>query len=148
MSTRSTIIVKLLNGTYKKIYCHWDGYLSNNGRILFHHYNSQELAESLVNLGDLSSLAESANIPEGYTTANEKINGICQPYGESVTNSESLFNSLEDAIIGIDAGVWCEFLYYWNGEKWQYKNFGYGGNYYTTNFKDLQNAVELLKEGV
>jgi hypothetical protein len=39
----------------KSVYCHWDGYLENNGRILQEHYNSAK-ANNLVALGDLSSL--------------------------------------------------------------------------------------------
>jgi hypothetical protein len=39
----------------KSIYCHWDGYLGFNGRILQEHYDSAK-ANHLVALGDLSSL--------------------------------------------------------------------------------------------
>jgi hypothetical protein len=39
----------------KSIYCHWDGYLSHNGKILQEHYGSAK-ANNLVALGDLSSL--------------------------------------------------------------------------------------------
>lgn len=144
MSTRSSIIVKLSNDTYKRIYCHWDGYIAHNGKILFNYYNSQELAESLVKLGDLSSLGKSANIPEGYTVADEKIKGICQPYGESVTDSESLYNSLNEATLNL--APWIEYLYYWNGTKWEYKKFGYSGEYRNVAYRDLQEAVESIKE--
>lgn len=58
MGTRSDIIVRRTDGSWKRIYCHWDGYLEHNGKILFEHYNSQELAEALVAPGDLSSLGE------------------------------------------------------------------------------------------
>jgi hypothetical protein len=39
----------------KSVYCHWDGYLEHNGRILQEHYDSVK-ANHLVALGDLSSL--------------------------------------------------------------------------------------------
>jgi hypothetical protein len=39
----------------KSVYCHWDGYLEHNGRILQEYYNSSK-ANHLVALGDLSSL--------------------------------------------------------------------------------------------
>jgi hypothetical protein len=39
----------------KSVYCHWDGYLSHNGRVLQEHYDSSK-ANHLVALGDLSSL--------------------------------------------------------------------------------------------
>jgi hypothetical protein len=39
----------------KSVYCHWDGYLEHNGKILQEHYDSAK-ANHLVALGDLSSL--------------------------------------------------------------------------------------------
>jgi hypothetical protein len=39
----------------KSVYCHWDGYLDFNGRLLLEHYDSTK-ANYLVTLGDLSSL--------------------------------------------------------------------------------------------
>ena len=54
MGTRSRIGV-MHGDKCKSVYCHWDGYLSNNGKILQAHYDSAK-ANHLVSLGDLSSL--------------------------------------------------------------------------------------------
>ena len=54
MGTRSRIAV-MHGDTVKSVYCHWDGYLSNNGKILQEHYDSSK-ANNLVALGDLSIL--------------------------------------------------------------------------------------------
>ena len=54
MGTRSRIAV-MHGDKVKSVYCHWDGYLSNNGAILQEHYDSTK-ANNLVALGDLSSL--------------------------------------------------------------------------------------------
>ena len=54
MGTRSRIGV-MHGNKVKSIYCHWDGYLSHNGRILQDSYDSAR-ANQLVALGDLSSL--------------------------------------------------------------------------------------------
>ena len=54
MGTRSRIGV-MHGNKVKSIYCHWDGYLSFNGRILQDSYDSAK-ANQLVALGDLSSL--------------------------------------------------------------------------------------------
>jgi hypothetical protein len=54
MGTRSRIGV-MHGDKVKSIYCHWDGYLSFNGRILQDSYDSAK-ANNLVALGDLSSL--------------------------------------------------------------------------------------------
>jgi hypothetical protein len=54
MGTRSRIGV-MHGDKVKSVYCHWDGYLENNGAILQEHYDSTK-ANNLVALGDLSSL--------------------------------------------------------------------------------------------
>ena len=58
MGTRSRIGV-MHGDTVKSVYCHWDGYLEHNGRILQEHYGSDQSpkANHLVALGDISSLA-------------------------------------------------------------------------------------------
>lgn len=57
MSTRSRIgYVDPKTNMVHSIYCHWDGYLSNNGRILRDHYKDLKKVKRLVALGCLSSL--------------------------------------------------------------------------------------------
>ena len=56
MSTRSLIALKQTDGTVKSIYCHWDGYVSHNGRLLIEHYATPEAVEELLALGPLSAL--------------------------------------------------------------------------------------------
>ena len=58
MATRSTISVVLPDGKVQQSYCHWDGYLEWNGVKLHQFYNSQELAEKLVSMGDISTLQD------------------------------------------------------------------------------------------
>ena len=50
MGTRSRIAIEK-DGKVKSMYCHWDGYLEYNGKMLFDYYNSEEKAEALVNNG-------------------------------------------------------------------------------------------------
>ena len=54
MGTRSRIGV-MHGDKVKSVYCHWDGYLSHNGRLLQDHYDSAK-ANNLVAMGDMSSL--------------------------------------------------------------------------------------------
>jgi hypothetical protein len=61
MSTRSRIAIEKQDGTVESIYCHFDGYLSNNGEKLQNHYSTREKMEKLIELGDISSLG---NTPE------------------------------------------------------------------------------------
>ena len=56
MATRSTIAIELADGKVKQVYCHWDGYLDHNGKILLEHYSDATVAEQLISNGDISSL--------------------------------------------------------------------------------------------
>ena len=56
MATRSTIAMEQPDGRVMQIYCHWDGYLENNGQILQEHYRDRAKVLALMLLGDLSSL--------------------------------------------------------------------------------------------
>ena len=55
MATRS-IIAKLDDKGVQAIYCHNDGYLSNNGKILDQHYKDEVKVDNLIAQGDCSSL--------------------------------------------------------------------------------------------
>ena len=57
MATRS-IIAKLDEKGVEAIYCHYDGYLSNNGKILDQHYADEDKVNELLAGGDISSLKD------------------------------------------------------------------------------------------
>ena len=56
MATRSTISLEFADGTIGQVYCHWDGYLSNNGKMLMEYYSNPFILRDLIDLGSLSSL--------------------------------------------------------------------------------------------
>jgi hypothetical protein len=56
MATHSTISVELDDQTIISAYCHFDGYVSYNGRILVLHYSDRSKAIGLVKLGAMRSL--------------------------------------------------------------------------------------------
>jgi hypothetical protein len=56
MATRSTIALEYADGSVDRVYCHWDGYLGHNGRILQEHYSDPFKLRDLIDLGDVSSL--------------------------------------------------------------------------------------------
>ena len=56
MATRSTIALEFADNTVGQIYCHWDGYLENNGKILLENYTDPFKLQKLIDTGDLSSL--------------------------------------------------------------------------------------------
>jgi len=69
MGTRSTIAIQNADGTVTGIYCHWDGYLSNNGKILNENYTTEAKVRELIALGDLSSLGETVGVKTDFDDA-------------------------------------------------------------------------------
>ena len=67
MATRSRIAIELKDGRIKSIYCHWDGYISNNGKLLVDHYTDRDKVNQLIELGDISYLAPEVNPSEPHT---------------------------------------------------------------------------------
>ncbi len=64
MATRSRIGIELEDGVIESIYCHWDGYPENNGKILLEHYQDPNKIKALISLGSISSLGHNV-IPSG-----------------------------------------------------------------------------------
>lgn len=58
MGTRSTIALEYADGTVEQVYCHWDGYLAHNGKILRDYYTNPFILRDLIDLGDISSLGK------------------------------------------------------------------------------------------
>ena len=77
MATRSIIGVQVADGTFRTIYCHWDGYPENNGAILLQHYQDRTKVEELVSIGGLSSLAPNIGTKHDFDA---KVEGECNFY--------------------------------------------------------------------
>jgi hypothetical protein len=75
MGTRSTIALEFADGTVQQVYCHWDGYLEHNGKILSSHYIDPFKVKELVALGGFSSLEETVEGTKktAYTQRGEEI---------------------------------------------------------------------------
>lgn len=143
MGTRSDIIVHLADGRYKRVYCHWDGYLSHNGALLAAHYASQEFAEKLVGPGDMSSLGKFCNKPKGHSHAKPK-KGYSVYYGRDRGETGvagKTFDTLAAAWPAED--TWTEFTYVWSRE--------YGapeGLWYVASADEGTQALQRLDEAL
>lgn len=94
MGTRSTIAIRNTDGTFNAIYCHWDGYLEHNGRILAENYTTEAAVRELIALGDLSSLGETVGVKTDFNNAAD---GQCVAYGRDRGET------------GIEAGTYVSF---------------------------------------
>jgi hypothetical protein len=99
MATRSRIAIENQDGSVTSVYCHWDGHIKTNGRILNENYTTKDKVEELIALGNLSSLDETIE----RTVAYHRDNGEYHLIQISFINVEELF---ED---GFSMGV--EYIY-------------------------------------
>ena len=118
MATRSTISLEFADGTIGQVYCHWDGYLAHNGKILFENYSDPFILRELIDLGSVSSLRP--NI------------GIQHPFSKFEINDKSpdvdaLISLYEEA----EQKGWCTFYGRDRGE----------GEYEATYFKDYEHFL-------
>lgn len=72
MATRSTIALEYADGTVGQIYCHWDGYLDHNGKILQQAYTDPFKVRELLDRGDTSTLDTSVSGCDFYSNRGEK----------------------------------------------------------------------------
>ena len=98
MATRSKISIENQDKTVTAIYCHFDGSIDNNGRILFDNYNRESLSE-LIELGNISSLGTSPD----DTIAYHRDRGEDHKFS-TYQNVESFFDDVFD--MGIEY-VYC-----------------------------------------
>jgi len=71
MATRSMIALEYADGTVGQIYCHWDGYLDHNGKILLNAYTDPFEVRELLDNGDMSTLSETVDGCEFYKERGE-----------------------------------------------------------------------------
>lgn len=126
MSTRSDIIAHCKDGKWRRIYCHFDGYLEGVGKTLIEHYGNQVKIEKLMALGDLSILGEKIGVKhpfdgpsfrdvEKYATFEKRYGKMCRAYGRDrgEKNVEAdVFDTLDAAWPSKD--TWTEFTYVWD----------------------------------
>jgi hypothetical protein len=142
MSTRSRIGIEIEKGKYKHIYCHFDGYPENNGVLLIDNYKDRDKIEKLINLGDISYLAENVEPDPNYEHSfdGKKQEGIVLAYGRDrgETDIDAQIGSLKDM-----AGGWIEYIYVYSlDNKWLYAD-----TYYKPlKLKDLKTKVDKIKE--
>ena len=147
MGTRSLIAV-VHGNNYKTVYCHWDGYLSHNGRILQEHYDSPK-ANNLVALGNISSLQP--NIGEKHPFSKfdtdipakefeEKYGNMTTFYGRDrdEKGQEFVTHTSKESLIEHFNDSWCEFAYIMQDGVW-YVMFQGDDNFYLL-------SEELAKE--
>ena len=128
MATRSFISIKHKDNTYSGVYCHWDGYVENNGKILKEDYQDRTNVVELIDGGDISSLKtnttwESTYKDDNYTNTREPQPLYYYERGDEDVDPKHFKTHKQMYKYAKDCG--CEFLYtYEDSEvdqpKWSY----------------------------
>ena len=133
MATRS-IIAKLDDKGVQAIYCHNDGYLSNNGKILDQHYHDVNKVDNLIAQGDISSLRDTIADTTFYMRDRGEEN-------KEATNLHNETKLLEFAFELCDAEVVYMYAY---GSWYVYDNSNEIGDC-SYQFIELEEALYVLK---
>lgn len=134
MSTRSRIGIKRKDGSIESIYCHWDGYLSNNGKILFRSYQDINKIEELLDLGNISSLSDELNDVVAYM----------RDKGEEDQEKRTHKNLSEFNLFMTDG--WEEYVYLYDetSKEWRYAPVPYP--YTSLKFDSLKEGLDNLTD--
>ena len=144
MATRSTIALEFADGTVQQVYCHWDGYLDNNGRILQANYSNPFVLRELIDLGDVSSLRPTVGEKHAFSQFETKMSSedYDKLYGEMTT-----FYGRDRGEEGTGAKKFADFADY--KENFCHEEYAYilrtDGNWYV---KQYSNDFELLKDAL
>lgn len=121
MGTRSNIGIINPDDSVDMVYCHWDGYPSNNGNILLKNWSDTEAVRNLLRMGDISSLGPVIGEKHDFMKGRE---GQCTFYkrdrGESEVESRHYKNAAAAKV------YMQEYLYLWDTKTnvWYYSDNG------------------------
>jgi hypothetical protein len=110
MATRSAIAIEtglpeFGPGVIHAVYCHWDGYVENNGALLLKYFDSLPSAVELIKGGSISSLGEGTDNTKFYCRDMDR---EMEPASEYGTREEFIedSNGLEYLYILNQNDVW------------------------------------------
>jgi hypothetical protein len=145
MATRSNIAYRTPEGRIVSVYCHWDGYVSNNGKILVENYTDMDKIVQLISLGSISSLGQEIGERQDFndrsTCKDEWTLAYHRDRGERL-----VVNTYDDIPSWIDDME--EYAYLWNGQEWLVNDHGAKDD--DNRFPVFNRVVDLLEmeEGV
>lgn len=117
MATRSYIGFRNSNDTVDYIYCHYDGYPSNNGKILAEYYNDPTKVNQLLKLGDLSILGTVLGEKHDFDSREDKYSNWCLAYGRDRGESNTQVKTRPFSELINDDGV--DYVYVFDGDYWE-----------------------------
>jgi hypothetical protein len=136
MATRSNIAYRTPEGRIISVYCHWDGYVSNNGKILVENYTDMDKIVQLISLGSISSLrpeiGERQDFNDRSTCKDEWTLAYHRDRGEQLV--VNTYDDIPSWIADME-----EYAYLWNGQEWLVNDHG---EMWQNNNKKMSTAKE------
>ena len=144
MATRSTIAIKTEDGI-KAIYCHWDGCVDHNGKILKEYYHTTDKVKALIELGDLSVLSTEIGEKHDFDDRSTHKDEWCTYYGRDRGETGVEAQTYENIGEWVESYTesWCEYYYLFDGQDWIVSN---GKKDADGNFEFDFLEVAILKE--
>jgi hypothetical protein len=135
MATRSAIGV-MHGDVCKAVYCHWDGYLEYNGKILKEHYKDFAKVNKLISLGDISSLGPEVGDEHPFSSLDSELSSeeydvkygnMTTFYGRDrgETTSFETFMDFEKLATHY-SNTGCEYIYIFKDGEWFVSKGAYG----------------------
>ena len=137
MSTRSNIALVKKGGAVEAVYCHHDGYPEGIGQTLAKCYGEEEEVAAMLDLGDMSILADTLETCVFYH----------RDFGGEKTaeNTRAVrYASLAECVAAQDGGVSIEWLYLFADDCWWVRAWQGEGFY---RLADVLSAVEQASAG-
>jgi hypothetical protein len=123
MGTRSRIGYELPDHSVVSVYCHWDGYVENNGRILVEHYQNRDDVMELIDGGSMSSL-RTTHLWETAAVRDEDGKIVENPDGSWVMSptrdAQPLYNTERGEEVSVQHTSFDEFVSGNSAEEYSY----------------------------
>lgn len=141
MATRSTIALEFADGTVQQVYCHWDGYLENNGKILQESYKDPFKVRELIDLGDISSLGAEVGVKHPFSQFELPAGEV---YNEALYKNMTTFYGRDRGETGTNARRFANFADY--RANAQFEEYNYilrkDGNWYVEFYGQFDGLLE------
>lgn len=117
MGTRSYIGREYGDGSVRAVYCHWDGYPAQTGRLLVKYWDAEGL-ECLLDEGDMSSLGKELGTKHDF---NNSPADVCNFYGRDrgEKGTEAKVHGGFEEFLRSAGGCGAEYAYLHDGTAWR-----------------------------
>jgi len=88
MGTRSRIGIEMPDHSVVSVYCHWDGYVEHNGKILVEHYQNRDDVQELIDGGSMSCLRTRNTWESNASLRDENGEYICDSEGNIMSEND------------------------------------------------------------